>query len=88
MALGMAGVVVLFIWGPPQPSHDSGVGLALEDGTVLSSSGRTVAEHNRNVENRRRFYTGMSRLGLALIFLGFLCQFVAVRCEDSQAELP
>ena len=78
LALGMVGVLLLFKWGPPQPPHETGVTRGLEDATPIDDSGKTVADHNREVERRQRFYARMSRIGLALIFLGFLCQLVAV----------
>lgn len=36
LVLGMAGVVVIFKFGPPQQNLDEGVGLGLEDETPLS----------------------------------------------------
>ena len=52
LVLGMIGVVLIFIWGPPQPQLNGGVGLSLEDGTPLEN-GLTVAENNQIVKRRR-----------------------------------
>jgi hypothetical protein len=76
LLLGMAGVVMIFVWGPPQPRLEEGVGLGLEDGTPLAD-GRTVAEYNRDVRRLRLRHMVRSRVGLALIGIGFLCQLVA-----------
>jgi hypothetical protein len=77
LGLGMIGVVILFIFGPPQPALESGVSLGLEDGTPIDASGKTVAEYNREVEKRRRKHSILSKMGLGLIFLGFAFQLWA-----------
>jgi hypothetical protein len=78
LVLGMIGVVLIFIWGPPQPQLNGGVGLSLEDGTPLEN-GLTVAENNQIVKRRRYQHKIISGLGLLLVFLGFLAQFIAVQ---------
>jgi hypothetical protein len=74
--LGMVGVVILFIWGPPQPSLEGGMSYGLEEGTLLPD-GRTVAQYNKDVARLRQTHTVLSRIGLALIGVGFLCQLWA-----------
>ena len=76
LALNIAGVILVFFYGFPQPTHEEGVGLGLEDGTPLSD-GRTVAEHNEDIRKTRARYMCMSRLALGLIVLGFLFQLWA-----------
>jgi len=76
LILGMAGVALLFRYGPPQPNLEPGVGLALEEGTPLPD-GRTVAEHDRDVVRRRALHSHMSKVGLALVGLGFAFQLWA-----------
>jgi hypothetical protein len=71
LGLGMTGVIILFIFGPPQPSLEEGIGLGLEDGNVVDHTGKTVAQYNREVQKRRRTHSVMSKLGLALVFMGF-----------------
>jgi hypothetical protein len=65
LLLGMAGVVILFIWGPPQPDLDSHIKLVLdqEDETKQPLKGQ---------------YEIMSDIGLGLIGLGFGAQLIAV----------
>jgi hypothetical protein len=74
--LGLIGVVLIFIWGPPQPSLEEGVALGLELGTPMPGGG-TVADHNRAVRRRRVRHEILSRVGLGLIALGFAAQFIA-----------
>jgi hypothetical protein len=76
LVLNIAGVILVFFYGFPQPTHEEGVGLGLEDGTPLSD-GRTVAEHNEDVRKTRARYLRMSRLALGLLVLGFLFQLWA-----------
>jgi len=77
LCLNMAGVVLAWLFGLPQPSHEEGVGLGLEDGTLLPN-GKTVLENNREVSARRARYRRFSCTGLVLMFLGFLFQLVAL----------
>ena len=77
LVLNIAGVILVFFYGFPQPTHEEGVGLGLEDSTPLPD-GRTVAQHNEEVRKTRARYLCMSRLGLGLVVLGFLSQLVAI----------
>lgn len=72
--MGMIGVIIIFIWGPPQPSFEEGVNIGLEDGTPLPN-GKTVGQTTQERKELKGFYTMMSRIGLAFVFLGFACQF-------------
>jgi hypothetical protein len=76
LILGMIGVVLIFVWGPPQPALEEGVGLGLEDATPLPN-GRTVAEHDQAIRRLRKRHTILSRAGLVFLGLGFLAQFLA-----------
>ena len=73
LVLGMIGVVIIFLYGPPQPNLESGVSIGLEDGTPLSD-GRTVAEHNADTESLRSRHSFMSKAGLVFVFFGFALQ--------------
>ena len=81
LVLSILGVLLMFVFGPPQPDHNKGVGLALQDATVLSD-GRTVAEHNRDVARSKQLYGFCSKLALGLIGIGFCFQFGATFCRD------
>jgi hypothetical protein len=71
LVLGIVGVVFIFIWGPPQPQLEPGISIGLEDATPIDNTGKTVAENNKEVNNRRRIHEVMSQLGL--IFMGLSC---------------
>ncbi len=78
LIFSIIGVLMVFIWGPPQPTLTSGKSFGLENGTPIDNSGKTVADNNREVEKRRKTYTCMSRIGLILIMIGFGLQLWAV----------
>lgn len=76
LVLNIAGVILVFFYGFPQPTHEEGVSLEVEDDTRLSN-GRTVGEHNKDVRKTRAKYLCVSRLALGLIVLGFAFQLWA-----------
>lgn len=76
LVFGMVGVLIIFRFGPPQPNLESGVGLGLEDGTLLTD-GRTVAEHDEDVKQLRARHSCMSKAGLLFVFVGFALQLWA-----------
>ena len=77
LVLGILGVMLIFIWGPPQPNLETGISLGIEDATPIDDTGKTVADRNREVDALRRRHVVLSRVGLALIGLGFLFQLAA-----------
>jgi predicted cobalt transporter CbtA len=77
LVLNIIGCGLWFFYGFPQPTHEQGVGVGLEDGTKLSD-GRTVAQHNDEVWQTRDKYLRMSNAALVLIAIGFVCQLIAV----------
>jgi hypothetical protein len=77
LALGMAGVVVIFIWGPPQPDFTEGVAIGATEETVLED-GRKVSDMIEHTRHLKRVHSIMSRVGLGLIGCGFALQIVAV----------
>ena len=77
LCLGICGAVILFFWGRPQPDLAGQFGIGLEDGTRLKS-GKTVAQERAEITAKRKHFERMSGLGLILIALGFLLQFLAV----------
>lgn len=82
LVVSIIGVWFLFFWGPPQPSFETGISIGLQDATPLDRSGKTVADHNREVEAKRKRYTTMSRVGLLLIIVGFVLQLCALWLPD------
>jgi hypothetical protein len=63
LMLNVAGGLVIFRWGPPQPSFER------EDFVAWGNSSREA-----EVEALERRYRLMSRIGLGLIILGFVLQ--------------
>jgi hypothetical protein len=50
LILGMAGVILIFVWGPPQPNFDESVLIAVEEATVLEDGTKVadiIAEQER-----------------------------------------
>jgi hypothetical protein len=77
LVIGMIGILIIFVFGPPQPNLEKGVALGLEDNTILSN-GRSVSNCNQEVKDLRKKHTRWSRFGLALIFFGFVFQLGAI----------
>jgi hypothetical protein len=77
LLLNILGVVILFFFGPPQPSFEPGIGIGLEDGTPIGDDGKTVRDHNIEVRRNKRIHERFSQIGLALILIGFTFQLVA-----------
>ena len=69
LVLGMTGVVFIFIWGPPQPSF--------EEATFLTTEGPLDPEEAARTRRLKRRHDILSRVGLALIGLGFAAQLAA-----------
>ena len=74
LLLGLVGVILIFIWGPPQPQLEEGIGIGLEDNTPIDENGKTVKQFNGETKNRRRRHNLLSRVGLGLIFIRFIFQ--------------
>jgi hypothetical protein len=79
LCLGMLGVIVLFFWGPPQPTLEPGVGLTADEGSVIDKkTGKTTPDYNQEIKSKRRLYDWMSKFGLGLVGAGFFFQFWTV----------
>lgn len=79
LILNIAGVVLVFFCGLPQPSHEEGVSMGLEDATVLRD-GTSVREINAKKRRRKRLYVTFAYVALSLLLAGFICQLVATCC--------
>lgn len=69
LLLGIAGVVLLFFYGSPQPDFQKGISLGLD--------GPEVDEQIKRVKKLKNKYLVRSRFALALILIGFVFQFAA-----------
>lgn len=67
LVLDIVGVILLFFYEPPRP----------EIGAILLESAPSEEERERD----RRIKRIVSRLGLALLILGFLLQLVSQICQ-------
>jgi hypothetical protein len=87
LVVGIIGVAIIFRFGPPQPNLETGVSIGLLPGTPFGKDGRTVADHNCEVERTRRLHSRMSKVGLALVIVGFALQLcsevIQLLCEHS-----
>lgn len=77
LLLGIVGVLVIFIWGPPQPDFDEYVGIAIQPATVLRD-GTRVSDIVDSAKRRKRKYQVVSRAGLGMVLVGFVVQLLAV----------
>jgi hypothetical protein len=84
LIFGMIGVVIIFIWGPPQPSFQKGEALVTQESNVLPN-GQTVKQRDAEIAAKERHYKHLSQVGLIFVFVGFACQLGAVwprRCSQ------
>jgi len=65
LACGIVGVVLVFIWGPPQPSF--------EGDSILLESSDTAA-----LAAEKKRYKRISKIGLFLVGVGFVLQLWSV----------
>jgi hypothetical protein len=72
----IAGVILVWIYGGPQPSHEEGASLGLQNSTRLPS-GLTVGERNASIRDRSAKYKRRSAVGFALMAVGFIFQLFA-----------
>jgi hypothetical protein len=77
LGLNIIGVVLLFIWGPPQPDMGGGVARGLENKTPMGD-GRTVGDIEEEQRRTLRRHKVLSRIGLGFVGIGFACQFAAL----------
>lgn len=76
LVLNIAGGTLWFFYGFPQPTHEEGIALGLEDATELAD-GRTVAEQDEEIRRTKYRYRLISQSALVLIILGFIFQLWA-----------
>jgi len=77
LVFNILGVILIFFFGLPQPSHDEGVTLTLGEGTVLED-GTSVKELNEQVRKRKSLYKAFAYVALNLMLLGFIFQLLSI----------
>ena len=73
----MAGVVLLFFYGFPQPTHDEEVTVTVEPHKKVAE-GRIAADVMEETRLRKKFYLSMSLVALLLMVGGFGVQLLAL----------
>ncbi|WP_202350266.1 hypothetical protein [Mesorhizobium sp. 113-1-2] len=77
LTMGMLGVVLIFIWGPPLPDFEETVSLAIQPATVLAD-GTKISDIIAANQKRKRRHKIISSIGLGLIFFGYGAQLCAL----------
>jgi hypothetical protein len=77
LSLNLIGIILLFIFGFPQPNLSQGIALGLPDANE-AEPGMTVGEFNKLQKKKKTTYTIVSLLSLLLIIAGMVCQLVAL----------
>jgi hypothetical protein len=75
----MAGVVVLFFYGFPQPTHDEQAAIAVTaEPHEEVKDGKNASEVMQEARQRKKFYLSMSVVALILMLGGFGAQLAAL----------
>jgi hypothetical protein len=75
----MAGVVVLFFYGFPQPTHDEQAVIAVTaEPHEEMKDGKKAVEVMQEARQRKKFYLSMSVVALILMLGGFGAQLAAL----------
>ena len=77
----MAGVVLLFFYGFPQPTHDEEVTVTVEPHKQVAE-GRIAADVMQDTRKRKKFYLSMSVIALLMMVSGFGVQLLALSVMD------
>ncbi|MCS6101292.1 hypothetical protein [Shewanella baltica] len=77
LVFNILGVILIFFFGLPQPSHDEGVSLGFGEATVFED-GTSVKEINAKTKKRKDIYRGFAYFALSLILLGFIFQLLSI----------
>lgn len=76
LSFNILGVIILFKFCFPQPNFEEGVGIGLEDNTIMKN-GKTVKEHNKRIIKNKKNYTIFAIISLSMIIIGFVLQLIA-----------
>ena len=71
LILNMIGVLVVFVFGYPQPDYDNGCGLTLEELTVIDDEGHTEKELEERNRRNKKWHKAWALLGLLYLLAGF-----------------
>ena len=71
LVLNMIGVLIVFVFGFPQPDYDNGCCLGLESATVIDDKGHTVGDFEKRNRKNKKWHKAWAILGLIYLFVGF-----------------
>ena len=71
LILNMIGVLLVFVFGYPQPDYDSGCCFAPEELTVIDSEGHTEREFEERNRRNKIWHKSWAILGLLYLLAGF-----------------
>ena len=71
LILNMIGVLIVFVYGFPQPDYDAGCCRGLESGAVIDDNGTTVNDKHKQNQIDKKWHKALSILGLVYLFAGF-----------------
>lgn len=71
LILNMIGVLIVFVYGFPQPDYDAGCSIGPEGGTVIDGNGTTVDDKVEQDQIDKKWHKALSILGLVYLFAGF-----------------
>jgi hypothetical protein len=74
LILNMIGVLIVFVFGFPQPDYDAGCSIGLEGGTVIDDKGTAVDDKVKQDQINKKWHKALSILGLVYLFVGFAFQ--------------
>lgn len=75
LSLDIVGVTILLKWAPIQPYLEEGINRVLEDETVVD--GKSISEHNEDKQTKINKIRCWSKVGYALIVIGFIFQIIS-----------
>ncbi len=75
LSIDFIGVAMLFNWAPIQSNLEDDHNIGLEDETIVE--GKTVSYWNEKKRKQKKKISCLSKIGFALILLGFLIQIIS-----------
>ena len=71
LVLNIIGVLIVFVFGFPQPDYNKGCCFGVELGTVIDSEGHTEGELEKRNQRNKKWHKALALLGLIYLLAGF-----------------
>ena len=84
LIVGLVGVLIIFKWGPPGPTFETGLAIGAEPANQYPGTTETVAQHDQKVRHDESMTILMSRVGLGFVAVGFALQIAAAWPVDQR----